>query len=401
MRSVRPRKRLGIALALLSAAALAAACGGGSGTGASDGAQEIVLGASVEVTGSGAAIGQQWQQGIQLAVDKANGDQGFLVGGKRYRWKLDLRDNKTLPDQAIANYRAFTGEKAKYILGPGVSTAFIPAMNALGNGDRIVMTPSVAAAQFIGKPGGNNLFITHLSDTGDNGRVAKMVQTLQANYHAKRVAVLLPQDDAGELYTKAFTQYFTAAGAQVVYNKAFPGDTRDFSSYITALKAAGPDLVVSGYLDTWMRPFLEQSVGAGFTSPVFVGAPGTNVTSVGQPGSAIQNFAWSVTTRAVDNAADPQVQAYRAAYNAKFGAEPGAAGFWGLSYYDPILMLTKAMQDAGTVDDPKAVADAMLKVTQWPDAALAEHFDPATKQAVYTPQIGLYAAGKVTYVEAK
>lgn len=392
--------RLATLSALFSATALGAACGS-SGTGSDGGAQDIVLGADVEVSGSGAAIGQQWRRGIELAVDKANGDQGFVVSGKRYRWKLDLKDNKTLPDQAIANNRAFTGEKAKFILGPGVSTAFVPAMNALGNGDRIVMTPSVAAAQFVGKSNGNNLFITHLSDTGNNGRVAKMVQTIQQAYHAKRVAVLLPQDDAGELYTKAFTQYFTAAGAQVVYAKAFPGDTRDFSSYITALKGVNPDLVVSGYLDTWMRPFLEQSTGAGFTSPVFVGAPGTNVTSLGQSGAAIQDFAWSVTTRAVDNATDPAVQPYRTAYRAKYGTDPGADGFWGLSYYDPILMMTKAMQDAGTVDDPTAISDAMLKVTQWPGQVLTEHFDPTTRQAVYTPQIGFFAAGKITYVEAR
>jgi branched-chain amino acid transport system substrate-binding protein len=403
--SFPPGRSKAVAL-LVAGTCLLAACGGsdeksgGSGGSAAGPATEIPIGAAVEVTGAASAIGTNWQKGIELAVDHANGKDGFEVDGKRYKWALDLKDDQSLPDQAIADYRGFVGDDVNFILGPGLSTAFPPAFNSLGASRPLVMTPAAAAAsQFAGTGQGENLFITHLADKGDNGRVAKVVSTVVDKYKPKTAAILLPQDDAGELYTTTFTQYLKKAGVDVVFSKGFPSDTRDFSSYITALQAASPDVVVSGYLDTWMQPFVTQAVGAGMTDTVFVGAPGTNVSSVEKtPG--VKDFVWSVTTRSVTNADDPQVEQFRKEWVDKYGTEPDAAGFWALSYYDPILILTQAMQEAGTVDDLAKIRDAMVGEHSWKDTVLGGYFDEKAHQAVYAPQIGIYKDGDISYATA-
>ena len=378
---------------LLTGCASSASSSSGSGSTA---VTEIPIGASVEVTGGAGSIGSIWKQGIDLAIKQANGKSGFTVAGKKYKWQLTLDDNQTTTDQAIANYRSFVGNNDNFIIGPGVSTEFPPAINSLGGKQPIILTPAQGTA-FIGTPAGQNLYLTHLSDTGAKGRVAQMVGLLMKKYHPKTVAILLPQDASGELYTTTYGQAFKDAGAKIVYSEAFPSTTTDFSSYVTAIKATNPSLVVSGYLDSWMQPFMNQASQAGLTSPVFVGAPGTNVTSM-QDHAGITKFAYSVTTRAVDNASDPKVASYRKVYEAEYGTEPSATGFWALSYYDPILMLTQAMKDAKTVSDLSAITKSFVKIKDF--GTLGETFDPTTHRAVYNAQVGFSDNGKVSYVDA-
>jgi len=361
----------------------------------------IPIGATSEATGPAAGVGVHTKQGIELAVEKANANGGFEVDGKKYKWDLRLKDNQSRPDLAIADYKSFVGDSVNFIVGPGISTAFPPAFNSLGSARPIVLTPTLVAAQYRGKEAGKNLFITHVNDAGNDGRVAQFVNTLADKFAPKRVAILLPQDDAGETYSSSFSEQFKASGAEVVYNKAFPSDTKDFASYISALKSAKPDLVVSGYLDSWLQPFMNQAAAAGLTDPVFVGAPGSSVAALSQTDGAVANFAWSVTTRAVDNADDPTVASFRDDFKAKYGEFPDANGFWALSYYDPILMLTQALQDAGSVDDVDKIRAALLKVTTWDGQVLAGPFDPETQQRVYDTQVGIAQQGDVTYVDAK
>jgi branched-chain amino acid transport system substrate-binding protein len=372
-----------------SASGSALAAGGGSAT-------SIPLGASVELTGPAGAIGQAWKDGIQLAVTAANGTSGFTVAGKKYKWKLDLQDNQSTPNQAIAEYRQFGGAGDKFILGPGLSAAFLPAFNSLGSSQALVLTPSAAAAE--AKPqAGQYLFITN--NTGEASTVNAVVKATVARYKPKSVAILLPQDAAGQLYTSLYGAAMTADGVKVVYKKQFPDGTSDFASYISGIKAAKPSMVVIGYLDTIAQPFISQALGAGLTSPVFVGTFGTDSDALGSSGSKVAGFSWPVPTRAVDNAKDPTMTAYRTAWKAAYGSFPGPADAQSLAYYDPILALTQAMVKAGSVTNTAAIAAAMKAVRSWPHQVMQESF-ASSEAAQYPHQIGVYSKGTITYVDA-
>jgi branched-chain amino acid transport system substrate-binding protein len=411
-----PRKlRTAALIAATTAVGLTAAACGSSGTSSGSGtsssssssssgstqssggsATSIPLGASVELTGPAGAIGQAWKDGIQLAVAAANGTSGFTVAGKKYKWKLDLQDNQSTPNQAIAEYRQFGGAGDKFILGPGLSAAFLPAFNSLGSSQALVLTPSAAAAE--AKPqAGQYLFITN--NTGEASTVNAVVKATVARYKPKTVAILLPQDAAGQLYTGLYGAAMTADGVKVVYKKQFPDGTSDFASYISGIKAAKPSMVVIGYLDTIAEPFISQALGAGLTSPVFVGTFGTDSDALGSNGSKVAGFSWPVPTRAVDNASDPTMTAYRAAWKAAYGSFPGPADAQSLAYYDPILALTQAMITAGTVTDTQSIAAALKSVRSWPHQVMKESF-ASSEAAQYPHQIGVYSKGTITYVNA-
>jgi branched-chain amino acid transport system substrate-binding protein len=405
MRLSSGRLRAVALIATTAAVGFTAACGSSSaGNGSSSGAAQssgggatpITLAASVELTGPAAAIGQTWKNGIELAVTAANGKNGFTVAGKKYKWKLDLQDNQSSPDQAISEYRAFGGAGDKFILGPGLSAAFLPAFNSLGGSQVLVLTPSAAAAE--AKPqAGQYLFITN--NTGEASTVTAVVKATVKKYSPKTVAILLPQDSAGQLYTSLYSAAFAADGVKVVYKKQFPGSTSDFTSYISGIKAAKPDMVVSGYLDTYLQPFISQALGAGLTSPVFVGTFGTDSNALGTNGSKVKGFSWPVPTRAVDNASDPSVTPYRTAWKSAYGSFPGPADSQSLAYYDPVLALTQALVKAGTVSDTNAIATALKSVSAWPQQIMKESFGVANT-AQYPHQIGTYTNGTVSYIDA-
>lgn len=391
-------RRIRLSCAMLLLALVVAACGN-SATTPSGRVKTITIGASVEATGGAAAIGSQWRDGVKLAISVLDAQGPFTVKGQQYKIAADIQDSGTDPQQAISIDQSFIRNAYPVILGPGVSTVFGAAFPSIKGNDVVVLSPAATVGQFLTTPDGKYLFHTHIADDGTNGRVYKMTKAIVAKYSPTKAAILLPQDPIGELYGGAYKTALAAANVSVVYDQRFPAAQRDFSSYIAAIKAAGPDVIFTPYLDTWAVPFLTQAIQVGYTAPLFVGSPGTSSSTIKNK-PEIRRFVWSVTTRAVDATSDPQVADFRAKYKALYGKDPDPAAFWDLSYYDEVLMLPKVFQQAGSVTDPKAITAALLKVSNWPSRTLNLTFDSG-HSAVYTPQLAILDNGTVTYQDAK
>lgn len=374
--------------------------GDGGGDCAGTEGEPIAIGANVAVTGGAASIGEHWKTGLEAGVADVN-ERGISVNGECYSFELDLQDNETTPDQAIGVNQRFLRDGVSFIFGPGVSTIFTPAFESLRGSDVMVFTPATTAAALLGTEDGKYLFRTHLSDEGPDGRIAKMARAVTEHYSPTRVAMLVPQDPPGEIHREEFTNAFDEAGVEIVYSETFGPDVRDFAPFISEMSAADPDMVVIGYLDQWVEPFLAQAVDADFTSPVFVGSPGATFGAV-EGKDAIEQYAISITTRAVDNPDDPQTAEFRATYEEIVGSPPDANAFWALSYYDAVQMLARAMEVAGSTTDLDAISEALRsdEATDYPTRALDLVFD-ATGQGEYTPQIAYLAGGEVTYEEVE
>jgi branched-chain amino acid transport system substrate-binding protein len=381
-----------------------AACGSSSSTSSSGEAggppQTITLGQNAELTGGGAVVGNGWKAGVQLAIDRINGDGGITVNGQKYIFAVDIQDNQTKPDQAISIDQGFLAKGYKFFLGPGVSTIFTPTFATLKGKTVLQLTPATTAIPLLGTPDGANLFDTHVGEDGAQGRSVLYAKFLIQKYHPATVALLLPQDGPGELYEKLMKREFTNAGVNVVYDDFFPGTQRDFSSYIAKMQSKSPDLVFGGgTLDSQGNPFMMQAAQAGFTSPVFAGPPGLSTPSIKGVENQIKTFVFSVTTRAVNNEKDAQLADFRTFYASKIGSQPDSAAFWTLSFYDPVQILAAAMVKAGTVTDIPKITAAMTQITSYPHPALNERFD-SLHQAVYTPQFGVATNGQVSYFDA-
>ncbi len=63
------------------------------------GSEELIIGASLELTGSGAAHGVLQERALRITVDTLN-EEGVPVGNLRRRVKMIYRDNGSQPDTA-------------------------------------------------------------------------------------------------------------------------------------------------------------------------------------------------------------------------------------------------------------------------------------------------------------
>src|SRR6266511_755747 len=96
-------------------ALLAAGCAGNSSSSSSS---EIVIGASIPLSGPLAGFGSFQRWGYQHAVDEANQAGGVQVGGAKRKVRLVLLDDKTDPNTTSANTDTLiTRNRATALLG--------------------------------------------------------------------------------------------------------------------------------------------------------------------------------------------------------------------------------------------------------------------------------------------
>jgi branched-chain amino acid transport system substrate-binding protein len=307
-----------------------------------------------------------------------------------------LEDYAGAPDQAATvAHKLVTRDNAKIIFGPELSSAWVAAGKVLMDAKVMNITPTTSAVDFLGAPGGELLFKTHPKEDGPDGRVAGHVATFLQEAKPKTIAILLPQDPVGPIHTKLYGDAFKSAGVEVVYSELFDPNTTDFTPQLTKIRGLKPDALVTGYLDRWMTPLVRQATELGVTSTLLA-TPGTTL-AAGEPYKDRITYVWSITTRNIEASSDPKMQKYIADFKAEFNKDPGPNGFYGLSYYDAIFLLTKALQDAGTVTDLPKIAAAAVNVKSYDGGVLAMHFDPK-HEAVFNADVGVIRDGKVRYV---
>jgi len=67
-------------------------------------AQDIVLGASVQLTGPVANTGRYYRDAYQIAIDKINAAGGVKIAGKEHKLALKLYDNQSDVNLSVRQY---------------------------------------------------------------------------------------------------------------------------------------------------------------------------------------------------------------------------------------------------------------------------------------------------------
>lgn len=67
-------------------------------------AKEIVLGASVQLTGPVANTGRYYRDAYELAVDRVNAAGGVKIGNETYKLALKLYDNQSDVNLSVRQY---------------------------------------------------------------------------------------------------------------------------------------------------------------------------------------------------------------------------------------------------------------------------------------------------------
>ncbi|MDD2903652.1 MAG: ABC transporter substrate-binding protein, partial [Syntrophales bacterium] len=228
----------------------------------------ISIGVNAELTGSKPTVGDSCKKAAELLADQVNKAGGLKVGDKNYPIKLYIEDNEDKAESAAAvAQKLISQNNVLAIIGPSASGNAIPAARICEDAGVIMVTPwSTNPKTTEGKK-----FVFRACFIDDfQGQV--MAKFARQNLKAQKAAVLY---DVASEYNKGiaefFKKFFEAAGGKVVAFQSYTKDDKDFSSQLTIIKGANPDVLFLPNYYNEVPLQAQQARRLGITCP-FIGS---------------------------------------------------------------------------------------------------------------------------------
>jgi branched-chain amino acid transport system substrate-binding protein len=260
--------------------------------------RSITIGASLPLTGPLGGLGSDQLAGYQQAVNDVNASGGLKVGGVRYKVRLVHLDNASDPTTASQQVRDLvTKDGAIALLGGATPPIAIPEADAA----EVLHVPFVTTNSPIDAFAGGNpsgwkySWDVFFKEQNQAVAVAKLVNLCATN---KKVAVFTDTEQDGVFQRPLYKAAVKADGDKVVGDYTFPVDTTDFTSFITAAKAAHAQIVIGQMTFPAGVALMKQMKSLGFAPRVSIIAKASNaenwVTSLGSlaEGSGME-LTWS------------------------------------------------------------------------------------------------------------
>ncbi len=311
-------------------------------------ADTIKIGLLAPLTGFAAADGLSVLNSVKLAEDQVN-ERGGLLGKKV---ELIIEDDAAQAKEAVALARKLVQRDGVVAVVGGSYSMPSRAVAPLFQQFKIPFVAGYAVHPDVTTAGDYCFRNGFLGTVEGRGAGVAAVDMLQA----KTVGLLTMDNDFGRTLAEGFKDYVTAKGAEIVYEQIYPLSEKDYSSYLTSIAKANPDVVLaSGYYgeaaaivkQAYEMGLESQILGEeGYDSPKFIELAGEEAAE----GTII------VTNLDRDDPRDV-VQEFISQYRDRYDMEPDMVG---ASNYDAFMIIANAIEKAGTTD-PEAVRDAIAE----------------------------------------
>jgi branched-chain amino acid transport system substrate-binding protein len=195
----------------------------------------VKIGASLSMTGTYAALGQNQQRGYQLCAKHVN-EKGGVLGRKL---EFVLYDDRSEPATGVRLYeRLITQDKVDAIMGP-YSSAITEAVANVNEKYKMPMVAPMASTTAIFKKGRKFIFMVQSP--------AEVYLEGLIDVAVKRGLKTLAIINEDTLFPKATVQgtieLAKQKGMQVVFVEGYPKGNPDFSAILTKVRAANPDVL--------------------------------------------------------------------------------------------------------------------------------------------------------------
>jgi branched-chain amino acid transport system substrate-binding protein len=323
---------------------------------------EIRIGVNAELTGSKPTVGDSCKKAAELLAAQVNQAGGLQVGDRKIPITLFIEDNEDKPESAAAvAQKLISQNNVLAIIGPNASGNAIPAARICEDAGVIMLTPwSTNPKTTEGK---KYVFRACFIDDFQGEVMAKFARE---NLKAKTAAVLY---DVASEYNKGiaefFKKFFEASGGKVVAFESYTKDDKDFSSQLTAIKAANPEVLFLPNYYNEVPLQAQQARRLGIACP-FIGSDSWGSEELLRLGAPDLEGAFFSTHYAPD-IATPKAQKFIQDYEAKYGKKPDDVA---ALTFDAGNLLLAAITKAGVLDRQK-VREALATI---------QHFEGVTGQ---------------------
>ena len=323
-----------LALALLAAASLAAS------------AQQppVLFYGIMELSGTGATPGTNFDNGVKLAVKEINAAGGIL--GRKINYVST--DTQTNPGVAKAVAQKAIDEGAYVVLGPVHSGSMIVSMGETRRAEITNFTGGEAAV--ITQQGNPYVFRTSFTQSTS---MPKLARYLKDQMKAKAVAVVYTNNDFGKGGRDEMTKALAANDIKVVVDLPTDPGQIDFSTVALKTKQSDADVVFAYLTEEEGARLLREFKKQGMTKPI-VG----ETTIIGQKvielaGDASEGIVGHVGL--TPDAPQPTVKAFDAKYQAEYKQRSDHNGMKG---YSAVYIIKAVTEKIGKFDS-KALAAAL------------------------------------------
>lgn len=315
----------------------------------------IDIGIFVPTTGFAAADGTSALQSAQLAVKMIN-DAGGVLGRPL---NLINYDDAAAPDQASAIARKLI-EQDKVVAAisgsySGATRAAAPVFQEAG----VPLLSAYAIHPSITQTGDRVFRVGTLATV--QGRIgAELVANV---LNAKKVAILIVDNDFGISLTDGFKQHAGELGLEIVYEGKYPLGETDFRPIIAGLKDSGAEVVyATGYYNEASK-LVSQAQDEGLTVQI-IGQEGYDSPKfIELAGPASEGVI--ITTDLNRDSDHPMTQKFLTEYKAAYGED---ADMVGASAFDAVQVLAYAIKTAGSTD-AAAITAAISGLKNFEDVA--------------------------------
>jgi branched-chain amino acid transport system substrate-binding protein len=383
----------------LVAVALAVAIGacGGSGAAQPQAGGTVTFGGLCDLSGRLAVYGSQCNDALQLAVKDVNNTGGFVVGGKKYTLAVDIQDSKSDPTAAVAAAQTLVRDKGyKVLFGTDTDGGALQVVGATKGTGVLQFSGGGSIQSLANTPGYETLFGVLLPNAFWIGNLSRALTEL--NISSGLVVFVYPDDSSGNTVVP-IEENFVKSKGYTTQHFMFPTDTTDFRSVMTKVKALHPAAVVSGYSATYTLPVAQATVDLeAAPALIAVGATPDQVPlKIAKQTGKPFPIPWVTlqAERILEYPTSAGMTKLRDSYVKGTGKDPVGQEtlIW---WYDPVHMVVKAMEQAGTTTDTKAITKK-LEVMHYNGALQDVHYT-ANHLPVYGVDMGVLVSGNLRWV---
>jgi branched-chain amino acid transport system substrate-binding protein len=333
-------------LALVSVLALAACAGGPR-------ADEILLGATLPLTGKEARAGLMFKNGYTLAVDELNAAGGVLVksAGKRLPIRLEILDDKSDSTTAVQLAEHLVTVTGVHALLSTYETKLVLAQSIVPERQQIPYVSGGGAASEIFKRDFRWVFgllssveamaatfADWLAAEQDAGRLPKPA----------RIALAWENTAHGQDFRNGLQERVAASPDRfsLVMNEPFELNAKDFTPLMLQLKAANADVFLSDthYPDFILqhRTYLQMGLRHAIVSYGPRGSESTARETFGPGVDHLVSGQWWTSELPY-----PESKTFVESYVARFGS---IGGYYPGLAYETVKTMAAAIEAAGSVD---------------------------------------------------
>lgn len=322
----------------------------------------ITFAANFELSGPASLYGVSKVVGARVARDLINESGGIKVDGKSYQLEIVECDNRSEATFGVQCAQQAVDDGALWTSAPDLG--FEGAYEIYKQNNILTVGNGGSASVLVNEKLAENPLLTFEFLTYQQTVESNLKQTKALYPEVKTIATMLPNDANGQVQDAAYRELAPKYGLKVVAQQLIPTDaTGDFSTYLTKLKAAKPDMIHLGYYPQVASAALEQGAALGaakyfsadgltFSDLEGVNFDGVNLAAFQYgwnwfDGFGPQNAKWRDVIKRFDKAANGQ---------------PYLPSVAVLGFIGDVYMIKQAIETADSLD-PKAIAAALPTAT--------------------------------------